>query len=227
MPAWPAIWSHAVSAGRRTLKAALTMNLSILELQKHLATRHLPLTSTQRNAIAAHPLASVRLLEDHGITDTLWLTAVAQHHEVPGGSGYPHRLDTVNELATLLRHVDIYTARLSPRAMRESQAADLALREMFKSDAPEPVVAAIAREFGMYPPGCHVALASGEIGVVVKRGDNLATPVVAVMFDSRGEPLREPLRRDTALPTHAIVKVVTARRLLLTTHRRRQITAPT
>ena len=70
------------------------------------------------------------------------------------------------------------------------------------------VVPALAKEFGVYPPGCYVALASGETGVVIKRGDNLAKPVVAVMVSARGEPVTESVRRDSAQPEYAIVSVV-------------------
>ena len=37
-------------------------------------------------------------------------------------------------------------------------------------DPGHPICAALVKEFGVYPPGCFVTLASGETGVVVKRG---------------------------------------------------------
>lgn len=192
----------------RVFKAALTMNLSMLELQERLAAQLTPPTPTQREAIAAHPLRSAEMLEASGITDRQWLDAVAQHHELPDGSGYPQQLHQVCEFAELMRRADIYTAKLSTRAGRGALPADDAVREMFKREDGHPMVAALAKEFGVYPPGCYVTLACGEVGIVVKRGSNLAKPIVASMVNRAGEPMIEPLRRDTALPDYGIVGVV-------------------
>jgi len=38
---------------------------------------------------------------------------------------------------------------------------------MFVQDQGHPMVAALVKEFGIYPPGCCVRLASGEVGLVV------------------------------------------------------------
>ncbi len=192
----------------RVFKAALTMNLSMLELQERLAAQLTPLTSAQREAIAAHPLRSVQMLEAAGIADRRWLDAVAQHHEHPDGTGYPQQLRQVCEFAELVRRADIYTAKLSTRANRGAVPADDAVRDMFQRDAGHPMTAALAKEFGVYPPGCYVMLACGELGIVVKRGQNLAKPIVASMVSRTGEPMIEPLRRDTAQADHGIVGVV-------------------
>jgi HD-GYP domain-containing protein (c-di-GMP phosphodiesterase class II) len=189
-------------------KAALTMNLSMVELQGWLATQVTPLTALQREAIRTHPTRSVEMLEKAGITNRDWLDAVAQHHEKADGSGYPGRLREVGEIASLLRRVDIYTAKLSPRSTRSALAANRAGREIFMQDPGHPMNNAIVKEFGVYPPGCFVLLASGETGVVVKRGPSANTPLVASLTGSRGEPLPEPLRRDTAVREHQIVDTV-------------------
>jgi HD domain len=93
-------------------EAALTMKLSIPELQGQLANQLTPLVPGQREAIRQHPLCSEQMLREAGITGELWLEAVAQHHELPGGKGYPRQLSEVAELAGLLRRADIYTAEL-------------------------------------------------------------------------------------------------------------------
>jgi len=192
----------------RVFKAALTMNLAMLDLQARLATQLTPLTPAQREVIAVHPQRSVELLEASGITDRDWLDAVAQHHEHPDGSGYPRQLREPSEFAELVRRADVYTAKLSSRAGRGALPADDAVRAMFKREDGHPMIAALAKEFGMYPPGCYVTLANGEIGIVVKRGPNLAKPIVASMLNRAGEPMMEPLRRDTAVADYAIVGVV-------------------
>lgn len=201
-------WSAGDS--QRVFKAALTMNISMLELQGQLALQTTPPTDEQRLAIHAHPQFSRQMLELAGVTDIDWLAAVEQHHEVADGSGYPHGLRTPSELAALVHRVDVYTAKLSPRATRDAIAADKAGRMMFMQDPGHPMVAALVKEFGVYPPGCFVRLASGETAMVVRRGSTVMAPIVAVVGSSRGATLARPERRDTAQPAYAVQCVLPA-----------------
>jgi hypothetical protein len=198
---------------QRAFKAALTMNVAMLELQGELAEQVAPPTPAQRALIHDHPQRGRAMLEQAGVSDALWLQAVEQHHEERDGSGYPAGLREPCELATLLHRADVYTAKLSSRASRDAEAADRAGREIFMQDPGHPVCAALVKEFGVYPPGCFVALASGETGVVVKRGPTVMTPIVAALTNAYGAPLREPVRRDTMMPLHAIVGVLPARQV--------------
>ena len=193
---------------QRVFKAALTMNISMLELQGQLAHQTTPVSPEQREAIHAHPEFSVRMLEISGITDADWLEAVADHHEVAGGGGYPRGLHAVSDMAALVRRADVYTAMLSGRGSRSAMAADQAGRMMFMQDAGHPMTAALVKEFGVYPAGCFVRLVSGETGIVVKRGPTVTTPVVAALTSPSGATLTEPVRRDTSQREHAVHSVL-------------------
>ncbi|MEO7245132.1 MAG: HD domain-containing phosphohydrolase, partial [Rubrivivax sp.] len=162
---------------QRAFRAALTMNIAMLELQGQLAEQTRPPTGEQRREILAHPHRGRVMLELAGVEDADWLQAVERHHEERDGTGYPSGTREPGELATLLHRADVYTAKLSARATREPQAADQAGRELFMQDPGHPICAALVKEFGIYPPGCFVTLASGETGVVVKRGSTVMTPV--------------------------------------------------
>ena len=192
----------------RAFKVALTMNLSMLELQGQLARQATPPNPEQRHALQTHPMRSVRLLELAGVADTLWIQAVLQHHENEDGNGYPSGSCSVSELASLVRRCDIYTSKLASRSARDALAADQAGRQMFMQDPGHPMTAALVKEFGIYPPGCHVRLASGELAVVVARGATITAPVVACLTNSRGASLAVPLRRDTSERAHAVAGVV-------------------
>lgn len=198
----------AADEARRAFNAALTMNLAMLELQGQLAQQAGPPTAAQRAAIHAHPQASRAILETAGVTDADWLDAVAQHHEACDGSGYPTGRRDIGELAALVRRADIYTAKLSPRAGRSAMAADQAGRMMFMQEPGHPMVAALVKEFGVYPPGCFVRLASGETGMVVRRGSTVTAPIVAVLGTPGGNRLTRPERRDTSHPGHAVLAVL-------------------
>jgi HD-GYP domain-containing protein (c-di-GMP phosphodiesterase class II) len=189
-------------------KVALTMNLSMLELQGQLARQAMPPTPQQRADLQSHPQRSLELLQAAGVADEDWLQAVLNHHETEDGGGYPSGRSDVGELASLVRRADAYTAKLSARGYRSAMAADLAGRQMFMQDPGHPMTAALVKEFGIYPPGCHVRLASGELAIVVQRGETVTTPVVACLTNARGAPLPQPLRLQTRDRQHAIVGIV-------------------
>lgn len=188
----------------RAFKAALTMNLSMLELQGQLAQQLDAPSPEQRQAIRAHPEISVRILELAGIRDSQWLDAVAQHHERVDGQGYPLGLSQVCELAAVLQRADRYAAKLSRRVTRPAVPADQAVREMYNEDSQHPVTAALIKEFGLYPPGCFVRLVNGETGVVLQRGPAVQSPKVAVLAHPDGQFLPRPIRRDTAVRGFAV-----------------------
>ena len=81
-------WSD--SKRHSLIGAALTMNISTIELQGQLAKREGRLTAVERQAINDHPRASAEILRTAGLGDEEWLTTVEQHHEVPAGKGYPN-----------------------------------------------------------------------------------------------------------------------------------------
>lgn len=193
---------------RCVFRAALTMNISMVDLQNRLTNQVTPITTLQREQIRSHPERSVAILEASGVKDADWLQAVLQHHEYGDGSGYPTGCAQACDTAQLLQRADILTAKFCARAVRRPVAADVAARALYLRDKGHPITAALIKEFGLYPPGCTVRLASGELGVVAKRGEQANAPVVIVLVSRTGEPLITPVRRNTALSAHAIAAVV-------------------
>jgi hypothetical protein len=193
--------------------AALTMNLSMSELQDKLATQLTPLTPLQRQTLREHPERTAELLQTAGVRDLDWLAAVRTHHEKGDGKGYPQGTSDVGELAMLLQRADAFTAKFSPRATRGVMAPDVAARQFFQADPGNPMTAAIVKEFGIYPPGCVVKLKSGETGIVMRRGASAQAPIVAVVTDLNGNPMLRPQKRDTATAGHAIAGVLPAKAL--------------
>jgi hypothetical protein len=192
----------------KVFKVALTMNVSMFELQGQMSRQNTPPTPEQRALLQSHPLRSVQALADGGVTDPDWLHAVERHHEVEDGSGYPRGCKDVGDLASLARRADIYTSKLSARNHRDALAADVAGRQMFMEDPGHPMTAALVKEFGIYPPGCHVRLASGAVAIVVQRGLTVTTPIVACLTNERGAPLPEPVRVDTSQPGQSVAAIV-------------------
>jgi HD-GYP domain-containing protein (c-di-GMP phosphodiesterase class II) len=196
-------------ADRRTLVgAALSMNISMIELQGRLAVQGARPTPEQREFIAAHPRKSVEMLEVAGVGDPLWLAAVEQHHEKVDGSGYPSGRTEIAEAAQALHYVDVFTAKLSARSSRPALPPDHAARSIFTASSGHPLTAALVKEFGIYPPGCFVRLATGETAIVIHRGESVNTPVVACLTRPNGQPLMKAQRRETGNKASGVVSIV-------------------
>jgi HD-GYP domain-containing protein (c-di-GMP phosphodiesterase class II) len=192
-------------------RAALTMNMSMTELQDHLTTQRSGLTAEQRKLVDTHPARSVELLQKCGVTDPLWLGAILHHHAALSGplSG---RLPA-QQIARLIHRADSFAARLSPRAMRKSMTPSAAMQATYFDEGKkvDEAGASLIKAVGIYPPGSFVKLASNEIATVTRRGVNTLTPRVAVLVNRDGMPMAEPAIRDTRLPGYRIVASVNIR----------------
>ena len=150
---------------------------------------------------------SATLLRAAGLTDPVWLEAVEQHHEVPGGTWLP---GGVRSRATSLRRCAGSTSSWpSTRAVpTASPCPPSGGARPFVSSQGHPVGAMLIKEFGIYPPGCFVKLASGETAVVVRRGAAANTPFAAAVTNKNGDALSDFPRRDTSLQQFAILSTI-------------------
>ena len=184
--------------------AALTMNYGAGAAHDRLAAQADAATPAQRLALAAHgDRAAVRLAQV-GVKSEPWLTAVRLHHEA--GAGPLAGRSEGEQLARLLRRIDIFGARLSPRRNRKALSGAAAARAVFLDEhqQPDEAGAALIKVVGLYPPGTIVRLANGEIGIVFKRGFSANEPLVAALIGKSGSPLSNPVSRDTRLASQAI-----------------------
>lgn len=192
--------------------AALTMNVSMIELQMRLYNQREPLLSEQRRAIQEHPAESARQLIRAGVEDDEWLRAVLEHHETPDAKGYPRRVPNPSEMALILQIADIFAAKVSPRAHRRPMMASQATKEIFTKysyEGKNPFPKLLVNEIGIYPPGAIVRLANGEVGVIQRRGSNPKNPLVASLLNATGMPMLKPVIRTIGNePQYAIVGVL-------------------
>ena len=137
----------------------------------------------QRKIVDEHAVRSADLLVQMGVTDATWLEAVREHHNKTPGPLQP---------------------RSPPAAAMQASYFD-------ESKAIDDAGAALIKAVGVYSPGSFVRLANHEIGVVVRRGLNAATPKVAVLVNREGMPTLENSTRDTSQPAFHIVASVSQR----------------
>ncbi|MBI5720085.1 MAG: phosphohydrolase [Burkholderiales bacterium] len=183
--------------------ATLTMNAAIVDLQGRMAEQKEPPSKAQLDQIRAHPHRSAELLAAAGVADEAWLQAVRDHHERTQG-GYPKGGAEPGEVARLVRAADVYTAKISPRALRMPQTPQAAARQLFQEEGGGPLAAALIKTVGVYPPGDLVTLKNGETAVVVMRTAAGNAPQVAVLLSAQGKPVPGAPRRDTGQADTAI-----------------------
>lgn len=198
--------------------AALTMNLGMMRQQDEHALRAEPLSAEQRDQLAGHGDRAAAQLLAAGVDDEAWLAAVRLHHDA--GPGPLAGRSDGESMARLLRRIDIYGARISPRRNRRALSAAQAARAVYLDELQQPdeAGAALIKAIGLYPPGSLVRLTSGEEGMVLKRGHSASEPLVAALVGRSGTPLTAPVLRDTRLAAQAITASLAPHEMRLRIH---------
>jgi len=193
--------------------AALTMNLGLIPHQKRLTRMPDGLSPEDALILRNHPLHSVELLKQIGVTDANWLAAVAAHHESEDGSGFPAKISGADIPfgAKILSTVERYCIRVSagePAVLLAHNAAfrDMLAKEKTRLDA--KVAGALFKELGTYPIGCFVRLEGGEVAIVSAKGNAPTTPIVHELVGRGNAPRAFPIQRNTALKAYHIQEML-------------------
>lgn len=196
---------------RSLCNAALTMNISIGDLQDRLVFQKESPTPEQRAQIDLHCANSVKHLQRLGVGDAHWLDAVAHHHSRTPGALADR--PPSKRMARLIQRADLFAARIAPRSERSPDSPASAMQACYfdENRAIDEAGAALIKAVGIYSPGTFVRLSTDEIAVVVKRGANTTTPRVAVLINRNGMPTGELILRDTSRREFRIVTSVSQR----------------
>jgi len=186
------------------IKAALTHDLGLIDIQDTLDRQTAPLTMEQKERIDHHPLDSANRLAELGVTDPAWLDVVRHHHERLDGSGYPDHIhaDAIGIPTRILAIADIYSAMVRDRPYRKALVSKEVMRNLLLEQGSKTdtrLIQMMIKEIGVFPPGAIVRLVNGEVSVVKQRQENSAFPIV-YSFYRNGMPMLSPLRRETAAP---------------------------
>jgi HD-GYP domain-containing protein (c-di-GMP phosphodiesterase class II) len=183
--------------------AALTMNLSIVDLQEALVRQKEGLREEQRAALRRHPTDSERMLRERGVEDPVWLQTVAQHHEARDGTGFPAgaRDDAICREAQIVSLADRYCALVSARDYRPAIAPRRAIKELHDRAGKaieSALIGTLISAIGIFPPGAYVRLSNGETAVVVRRLLDPKHPAVYALHQDTTAPYDPPRKRLTA-----------------------------
>ena len=203
-------WEHSVI--HSTVSAAITANISMFEAQKQFNKHAGKLPARVMDVIHKHPMETVKMLIDFGVSDTKWLEIVAQHHEKDDGTGYPNGFTSaqISTPAKLVRLCDIYCAKIDGRDYRPSMKPFDAVQDIFATAGEiDEIYTSFISTITLLPPGSVVRLQNGEIGVVTKRNiGNINHPMVTTIMSSNFVPLSVSKRRDTSQKPVVIIEVL-------------------
>lgn len=185
------------------VRAALTMNISMTEMQDVLAEQRERPTSAQQDVINRHPIASQTLLQRLFVDDALWLELVGMHHQPLNHTNLGPQHPPTLRLLSVLQTVDRYAAMISPRKYRAGKTVMDTLRDLsgatdLQSEPTDEATKALISAVGLCPPGTFVQLNNGEIAVVLRRSQKDNYPLVASLVDQHGVHRMQPYLYATA-----------------------------
>jgi HD-GYP domain-containing protein (c-di-GMP phosphodiesterase class II) len=200
------------------MAAALTSNLSKIDLQEALFYQKDPLTDEQKQQILRHPENTVEMLRKAGVTNDLWLKSVLYHHESMDGTGYPAGLRSysIPVAARIIAACDIFCAAVTGRAYRIPLSPDGAVRMIFMKadrDLDNRIANMLVKVMGVYPPGTFVRLRNDETAVVTCRGRKAHQPIVHSVIGADGRKLPAPVKRDCSDTSFAIKETLPRERV--------------
>ena len=195
------------------IKAGLTHDIGLLDIQDILDQQTAPLRMDQRERINRHTTDSECILTTLGVREKAWLDPVRHHHERLDGTGYPDALagDAIKLPTRVLAIADIYSAMVRDRPYRKAMVSTEAMRKLMMEQGEKTdnrLISMMIKEIGVFPPGAIVKLVSGEVAVVKKRTGNTACPQVYSFIKPNGMPMLSPQPRDTAMEAHRIEGMV-------------------
>jgi len=175
------------------------------------------LASEERRIIETHPAIGAAMLLESGDAGPLAVATAWGHHRRHDGGGYPRMpyASHVSELTQLVHVCDVFEAltaiRPYKKALTPRDAFEIILRDR---GAYSPLaVTALKRAVGLYPPGSHVVLSTGQRAVVTSAGLRMEAPRVRITHDTTGAEL--PADEWSELDLAAADTEATVARLLI------------
>ena len=151
--------------------AALLHDVGKLCLPVRLANRLEGQTSRKKAMFESHVGESVALAEQMGLASEV-VTAIAQHHEMADGSGFPLHLlgEDMGAAGKVIALVNCYDGLCNPSVSMDALTPHEALAQLFvqkKTNFDSVALADFIRMMGVYPPGSIVQLSDERYALVV------------------------------------------------------------
>jgi len=169
--------------------AALLHDLGKLKLPPNLRHPTLSMIPMERTRYESHVAESVALGTRMGLPDPV-LKAIAQHHEMADGSGFPQRLQgpALSRASQVLALVNHYDRMCNPANGVDALTPHEALSVIFAQLKPRfdsVVLGAFIRMMGVYPPGSVVQLVNDRYAIVASVNSSRPLRPKVIVHDSR------------------------------------------
>lgn len=167
--------------------AALLHDLGKLRLPAYLAQPDAAWSAADRVRFESHVGGSVALAQRMELSNPV-LTAIAQHHEMADGSGFPRHLrgDELSPAGRILALVNHYDGLCNPVGSAEALTPHEALSVLFaqlKARFDPVVLGAFIRMMGVYPPGSIVQLVNDHYALVVSVNSSRPLRPKVIVYD--------------------------------------------
>ncbi|MBS0509086.1 MAG: DUF3391 domain-containing protein [Proteobacteria bacterium] len=151
--------------------SALLHDLGKVSLPGHIGEPGAALTPADLQRYQSHVGLSVELAQAMGLPSDV-LIAIAQHHEMANGSGFPLHLvaEDISRWGQILALVNRYDRLCNPLHGEPALTPHEAVAKLFallRENFDASVLGAFVRQMGVYPPGSLVQLVDGRFAVVV------------------------------------------------------------
>ncbi len=160
------------------------------------------LTDEEFEVIKQHTTFGYELLREMPDVSSETALIALNHHERVDGSGYPRGLkgDEIDLYSRIASVADVYEALTANRVYRNGYLPHQAFEFLLGAGGTqfdEHVVDAFVQTIAVYPVGVTLQLSNGLRGVVVRtRPKQTHRPIVRVLTDGDGQPLKEPFEID-------------------------------
>jgi HD-GYP domain-containing protein (c-di-GMP phosphodiesterase class II) len=214
------VWSR--SDIREAAMVALLVDLSLGTFPFDPNQLARPLTEIEQSRMLSHGDLSALLASRIDAVPQRVLLAISQHHERPDGRGTPRGVKSpaLHDFALLVGPCDTLAALAAPRAHRPAlppHAALMRTAELAREGVlDESMTNALIRACGVFPPGSHVRLSTGDIAIVLARParSDSRRPVVRIMpdwgaasFAALGRPVTIDLADDHLANVSVVAEV--------------------
>ena len=151
--------------------SALLHDLGKVNLPAHIGEPGAALRAADMQRYHSHVGLSVELAQNMALPSDV-LIAIAQHHEMADGSGYPLHLvaDDISRWGQILALVNRYDRLCNPLHGDQALTPREAVAKLFaqlRGSFDASVLGAFIRLMGVYPPGSLVQLVDGRLAVVM------------------------------------------------------------
>ena len=162
--------------------------------------KHGRLSASEFDHIRQHPVDGYELVKHLKNDYPYVVDTVYQEQEREDGSGYPQGLKSaeISEFAKVIGIADIFEALVHGRTYRDGFITYHAIQKIIVNKSKQfnlKIIRGLVNTVSMFPIGSLVQLSSNELARVISVNKlRPVRPIVDVIKDSEGRPLKAPLR---------------------------------